>query len=48
MVKNQERSLGNSSNITKLKAELVEYNKQLTESKKAADIEVLVLCLIVN
>lgn len=38
MVKNQERSLGNENNITKLKAQLAEYNKQLAEAKKAADI----------
>ncbi|GAA4093192.1 hypothetical protein [Mucilaginibacter panaciglaebae] len=35
MVKNQERSLGNDNNITKLKAQLAEYNKQLTAAKKA-------------
>jgi anion-transporting ArsA/GET3 family ATPase len=37
MVKNQERSIGNSNNITKLKADLVEYNKQLAEAKIAAE-----------
>ncbi|MFD2145476.1 hypothetical protein [Mucilaginibacter antarcticus] len=37
MVKNQERAIGNSTNITKLKAELVEYNKQLAEAQAAAE-----------
>jgi hypothetical protein len=35
MVKNEERSLGNDNNITKLKAQLAEYDKQLIEAKKA-------------
>jgi archaellum component FlaC len=38
MVKNQERSIGNTNNITKLKADLAEYNKQLIEAKNAAEI----------
>jgi predicted nucleic acid-binding Zn-ribbon protein len=37
MVKNQERVIGNATNITRLKAELSDYNKQLTVAQKAYD-----------